>query len=140
MADVLTPTQRSRCMAAIRGRDTNPELFVRRLVYSMGYRYRLNVRELPGRPDLVFRAKKKAIFVHGCFWHRHSCAAGQVMPKTRRDFWRTKLTNNSSRDLRNLRALNADGWQCLVLWECELRDEKVAGRAIKRFLDKPHVA
>lgn len=117
--DVLTPEQRKHCMAAIRNKDTQPEMLVRRLVHSLGFRFRLHVKELPGKPDLVFSSKRKVIYVHGCFWHRHSCKKGISTPVTQQDFWREKLNGNKQRDRRNRRALAKLGWKALVVWECE---------------------
>ncbi|MBZ5639200.1 MAG: very short patch repair endonuclease [Acidobacteriia bacterium] len=132
--DTLTPSQRSERMARVRSRDTKPELAVRRVVRGLGFRYRLSVAELPGRPDLVFRRQKKAIFVHGCFWHRHAGCPNCRLPKSRLDFWRPKLEGNRQRDRRNMRALRALGWLVLVVWECELFDEKKLSRRLKSFL------
>jgi DNA mismatch endonuclease (patch repair protein) len=124
-------------MARVRGKDTRPELRVRKLVYSLGYRYRLHARDLPGNPDLVFRKLRKVIFVHGCFWHRHSarsCALARL-PKSRLDFWLPKLQGNRERDKRNKKALGKAGWKVLTIWECELTNERRLGSAIRRFLD-----
>ncbi|MGH8437166.1 MAG: very short patch repair endonuclease [Pseudomonas sp.] len=121
MTDVLTQEQRSRCMARIRGKDTTPEVVVRRLVQSLGYRFKTHASDLPGRPDIVMRSRHQAIFVHGCFWHRHSCAEGKVMPATRASFWRAKLHSNKERDVRNLRALRRLGYTVLVVWECQIK-------------------
>ncbi len=121
MPDALTKTQRSYNMSRIRGKDTTPEMIVRRLVHSMGYRYRLHVRSLPGTPDIVFHSRRQAIFVHGCFWHRHSCKLGRPMPKTRRSFWKTKLEGNRLRDARQRRVLLRMGWQALTIWECQTK-------------------
>lgn len=124
-------------MSRVRGKDTRPEWVVRQLVYSMGYRYRLHARELPGRPDMVFRKRRKAIFIHGCFWHRHSAARCALarLPKSRLDFWLPKLEGNKERDHRNRRALAKAGWKILTIWECELKNVKRLGSAIRRFLD-----
>lgn len=137
MPDVLTPEQRSRCMAAIRGKDTTPELAVRRMVTALGARYRLHERSLPGVPDLVFRSRRKVILVHGCFWHRHECPLGRVTPKTREAFWSSKLEGNKARDARNLKALRSAGWRVLVVWECELRHPSRVASRIQRFLSRP---
>ena len=134
MTDVLTVEQRSRCMAAIRGKDTKPEMIVRRLVHALGYRYRLHVRSLPGCPDLVFRPRQKVIFVHGCFWHRHSCKLGTPVPRTRSEFWKAKLDGNVSRDTRNAEELQRLGWSVLVIWECEVTDIESVGRRIVEFI------
>ncbi len=130
--DTLTIEQRSERMSRVRSKDTKAELAVRRLVFSMGYRYRLHRRDLPGSPDLVFPSRRKVIFVHGCFWHRHP-GCGR-MPKSRQDFWEPKLEANRQRDERNMTALRDDGWDACVIWECELKDmAEVEGR-IRRFL------
>lgn len=137
MADTLTPSARSERMRRVRGGDTRPELLVRRLIHSMGYRYRLHARELPGRPDIVFRKRKRAIFVHGCFWHRHpdpSCKRARL-PKTRLDFWLPKLDGNRRRDAANVERLEATGWRVLLVWECELRDSEQVRNTLRRFIE-----
>lgn len=119
--DSLTPEQRSERMGRIKGRDTGPEMVVRRLLHRQGYRYRLHARDLPGRPDIVFPKRKLAIFVHGCFWHRHpdpKCKLARL-PKSRLDFWLPKLEGNRTRDIENQRRLVAMGWKVLVIWECQ---------------------
>jgi DNA mismatch endonuclease (patch repair protein) len=131
--DKLTRQRRSEVMSRIRGRDTKPEIIVRRIVWAMGFRYRLCVRSLPGAPDLVLAKHRKAMFVHGCFWHRHSCPRGS-MPTTRSDFWRQKLEGNKKRDARNLRALRRAGWDVLVIWECETRNSDSLSAKLRRFL------
>jgi len=138
MADRLTPAERSRLMGLVRGRDTSPERAVRKLATSLGYRYRLHSKKLPGRPDLVFPSLKKVVFVHGCFWHRHNCRRGRSTPATRIEFWNEKFTRNVQRDKQVRRALRRDGWRSLVLWECRLTPrmlEKTAER-LKRFLSE----
>src|SRR4051812_31813701 len=122
MPDVHTRAQRSRNMAAIRCKDTRPEMAVRSIAHRLGDRYRLHVRELPGHPDLVFPRLRKVIFVHGCFWHMHACRYGRVTPRTRADFWQTKRAGNVSRDHRTMRKLRREGWRILVVWECQMRD------------------
>jgi DNA mismatch endonuclease (patch repair protein) len=110
---------------------------IRRLVHGMGYRYRLHRGDLPGKPDLVFSARRKVIFVHGCFWHRHPDADCKLarLPKSRLDFWQLKLESNRARDLENQKKLAQDGWQVLVLWECEMRDVSNLGKRIRGFLE-----
>ena len=108
-------------MRAVKGADTKPEMIVRRMVHALGYRYRLHVRSLPGAPDLVFPRLKKVIFVHGCFWHRHRCQAGQSMPASKVEYWEAKFAANRRRDQRHRRQLRSLGWQVLVIWECQLR-------------------
>ena len=119
--DVHTPEQRSRNMAAIRGKDTHPEMKVRRLLHRFGYRYVLHGKNLPGKPDLVFPSRRKAIFVHGCYWHCHDCRFGSVVPKTNTAFWQEKRAKNVTRDLEQERALTSQGWSVLVVWECETK-------------------
>jgi len=124
-------------MAAVKQKDTKPEMRVRKLLHSMGYRYRLHVRDLPGCPDLVFRKRRKVIFIHGCFWHQHDCAMGNRMPKSRIEFWREKLLGNKRRDAQNRRQLKAEGWSVLVVWECQTattKKDRLRSR-IARFLD-----
>ncbi len=133
--DTLTPKERSARMALIRAKDTKPELLVRRLVHGMGYRYRLHRRDLPGTPDLVFPRRNKVIFVHGCFWHRHVGCALARLPKSRSEFWLSKLTANAERDTRNVRALRRLGWSVLTIWECQLGDTAKLANRIRRFLD-----
>ena len=131
MTDVLTPEQRRYCMSRIGGKDTQPELTIRRLIHSLGYRYRLHVKRLPGSPDLVFPNRQKVIFVHGCFWHRHQCRYGQVTPGTRRQFWEAKFQENTDRDARNRRQLLREGWDVLIVWECQTkRPERLIDRII----------
>jgi len=122
-------------MAAIRGKDTGPEMIVRRLLSAMGYRYRLHGRALPGKPDLVFASRRAVVFVHGCFWHRHACRFGRVMPRTRRAFWRAKLEGNAHRDKRTRARLRRMGWRVLVVWECQLRDVDRLASRFRVFLD-----
>lgn len=136
VADTLTKAERSERMSRIRGKDTGAELVVRRLIHRLGYRYRLHDKSLPGRPDLVFRKRRKVIFVHGCFWHRHGDPACKLarLPKSRLDFWLPKLNANRDRDRANQRTLERDGWSSLVIWECELRNTAALTRTIKVFL------
>jgi DNA mismatch endonuclease (patch repair protein) len=132
MIDIMSPDRRSALMGRIRGTDTRPELFLRRMLHKFGYRYRLHQRELPGRPDIVFRGRRTVIFVHGCFWHRHGCSRAYV-PKSRRAFWRKKFERNVQRDQENQSRLAAEGWRVLVVWECELDSPKLEAR-LRRFL------
>lgn len=118
MADVLTPEQRSFNMSRIRNRNTRPEMIVRSTVHRMGYRYSLHRKDLPGKPDLVFTARRKIIFVHGCFFHLHDCPYGRVIPKTNAEFWRVKRQSNAERDKRNQAALEELGWEVFTVWEC----------------------
>ncbi|WP_284506433.1 DNA mismatch endonuclease Vsr [Caballeronia sp. GAWG1-5s-s] len=134
--DSLSPTERSERMGRIRATDSKPELIVRKLVFSMDFRYRLHGRKLPGRPDLVFPGRKKVIFVHGCFWHRHTECALARLPKSRLDFWGPKLEGNRLRDQRVLHELDAMGWRSLVVWECELKDKGALSTRIREFLEE----
>ena len=133
--DTLDPRQRSARMALVRGKNTKPELLVRRLVHGFGYRYRLHRRDLPGTPDLVFPGRGKIIFVHGCFWHRHKGCALARLPKSRGEFWLPKLEGNAARSARHVRALRRLGWGVMTIWECQLRDTARLARRIRRFLD-----
>ena len=123
-------------MSRVRGRDTKPEMRVRSLTHAMGYRYRLHRRDLPGNPDLVFPARRSVVFVHGCFWHRHACRKAST-PKSNTAFWEAKFAANVRRDRRNVELLAEAGWQVLVLWECELRDERGVRERIANFLGPP---
>jgi DNA mismatch endonuclease, patch repair protein len=131
--DNLTVAERSARMARIRGRDTKPELVVRKLLFSLGYRYRIHVQGLPGRPDIAFPSLKKAIFVHGCFWHQHGCGKYK-QPASRLDFWLPKLDLNVRRDRRKLRQLNRAGWQYRIVWECQLCCQAALARRLSAFL------
>lgn len=135
--DNVKPEERSRIMRLVKQKNTKPEMRVRKLVYSLGYRYRLHIRNLAGCPDMVFRSRRKIIFVHGCFWHQHNCAMGDRMPKSRVDFWRAKLRGNKKRDAEIRRQLRADGWSILIVWECQTvpgKFDRLSNR-IARFLD-----
>lgn len=123
-----------RIMRAVRHKDTKPELLVRRLLYSLGYRYRLHSRMVPGKPDLVFRSRKKAIFVHGCFWHGHGCANDR-QPRSRLSFWGPKLRRNRQRDADVARLLRDLGWATLTVWECELSEPDLT-RRLRTFLGR----
>ena len=123
-------------MSLVRAKDTKPELLVRRFVYSLGYRYRLHGNNLPGKPDMVFKGRKKAIFIHGCFWHRHDNCALARLPKSRLSFWKPKLEGNKERDKINQQKLNALGWEFIVIWECEIKDLEALKTRIIEFLDK----
>ncbi len=136
MTDVLTKEQRHKNMSAIRGAHTKPEMVVRSLAHWLGYRFRLHRKDLPGKPDLVFVARRKVVFVHGCFWHLHDCKYGSVTPATNPEFWQNKRTSNVERDARNLKALKKDGWRVLVVWECETRAQEKLQKRLSRFLEQ----
>ncbi|WP_175234806.1 very short patch repair endonuclease [Achromobacter mucicolens] len=134
--DIVSPDRRSRMMAGIRGKDTKPEIVVRKLIHSMGFRFRLHRKDLPGSPDLVFSRKRKVIFVHGCFWHRHTGCRLAYTPKSNVEFWRSKFDANMQRDSATLRSLANLGWKALVVWECELAyPEALAGRVYSFLSD-----
>jgi len=122
MTDVYGPEKRSAVMRRVKGVGTRPELAVRRLIWGLGGRYRLNRKDLPGKPDIVLPGRRLAIFVHGCFWHGHDCARGARVPKTNRDYWVAKVARNRVRDVAALAALSAAAWRVETIWECELRD------------------
>jgi len=134
--DTLTRAERSKRMALIRSKDTKPELFVRRIARSCGIKFRLHVVSLAGSPDLVFPKQRKAIFVHGCFWHRHPNCVLARLPKTKRSFWIPKLSGNRRRDLRNISRLRRDGWKVLTIWECQLRNGALVEKRVKKFLER----
>lgn len=138
MADRITPERRSWNMSRIRGKNTKPELLVRRLLHSKGYRYRLHGRagqsRLPGRPDLVFAGRRKVIFINGCFWHFHDCRVGQHAPKANAAFWEAKRTRTKDRDADQRQQLMAAGWEVLTVWECELKDGSALEAHLVEFL------
>ena len=136
MADLLTPSRRSENMRRIKGKNTKPEMAVRRLLHSLGYRYRLHVKDLPGKPDIVFPGRRRIIMVHGCFWHQHSgCREGKI-PQSRRDYWMDKLGRNKQRDLDHMTALQRAGWEILVLWECQIQSSCNLEETLASFLTK----
>lgn len=134
--DTLGQQERSARMALVRSKNTKPERIVRRLAHGMGYRYRLHRRDLPGTPDLVFAGRRKVIFVHGCFWHRHAGCALARLPKSRGEFWLPKLEGNAARDRRASRALKRLGWSVMTIWECQLKNTVRLEARIRRFLDE----
>ncbi|MGZ8152619.1 MAG: very short patch repair endonuclease [Methylovulum sp.] len=126
---------RSSIMRAVKSRNTQPEMMVRRMIHAMGKRYRLHRDDLPGKPDLTFPRLRKIIFVHGCFWHGHDCKRGAREPKTNVDYWRNKIARNRFRDEDNRKKLNDLGWEVLAIWECELKNTERLAEIIKVFLD-----
>jgi DNA mismatch endonuclease (patch repair protein) len=135
MVDVLTPAQRKLNMSRIRGKDTKPEMVVRRLLHALGYRYRLHRRDLPGTPDIVFGPRRKVINVHGCYWHVHACQYGRVKPASNATFWAVKRAETVLRDQRNERRLQDLGWDVLTIWECETKSPRLSGRIVQ-FLNR----
>ncbi len=135
MTDVFDAQKRSAVMAQVRGKNTKPEMRVRRLLTQLGARYRLHRKDLPGSPDVVLPGRKLAIFVHGCFWHGHDCKRGARAPKANADYWLTKITRNRARDITSREALQAAGWRVETLWECEMKDEATLHERLSALLD-----
>jgi len=133
--DRISKEDRRENMRRIRNRDTSPEMVVRRLVHGMGFRYKLHVRDLPGRPDLVFPRLSKIIQVHGCFWHQHSNCARSHVPKSRVEYWGPKLADNKKRDRSNVMSLRKQGWKVLAVWECELTNLPQIAERLSQFLN-----
>ncbi len=131
--DVFSTEKRSAVMRAVKGKDTKPELKVRKLLFAQGYRYRLH-SDLPGKPDIVLAKHRAAIFVHGCFWHGHDCMRGSRKPKANAEYWSAKIARNVARDQRVLKELKTQDWRTLTLWECELKNEAALSRRLSRFL------
>ena len=136
MTDHVDQATRSKIMRAVQSKNTGPEMTVRRLLHGAGYRYRLHAPDLPGRPDLVFRQRRKVIFVHGCFWHGHRGCSKAKLPKTRVEFWRGKVALNQERDAARIRDLRRLGWRSLVVWQCQLRRPDTVLRRLVRFLEE----
>ena len=135
MADVLTPKQRSYNMSQIRNRDTKPEELVRKYLFSQGFRYRKNDARLPGKPDIVLPKYKTAIFVNGCFWHKHEGCKYFVWPKNNAEFWKEKIEKNVIRDQRNYELLQQDGWKIIIIWDCQLRPSNREDTLSKLVMD-----
>lgn len=134
MTDVYSPEKRSAVMRRVKGRDTTPEMTVRRALTRLGARYRLHRKDLPGRPDVVMAGRRLAIFVHGCFWHGHDCARGARVPKQNRDYWLGKVGRNRTRDAASREALVAQGWRVETIWECELKDAAALEARLRALL------
>jgi len=132
MVDVVDKLTRSRMMSGIRSKNTKPEVTIRKELFSRGYRYRIHDKLLPGKPDIVFPKKKKAVFVHGCFWHKHGCHLFK-WPATRSDFWKAKIGGNYKKDCENNAMLKNDGWNVLIIWECALKGKY--RRPIEEIID-----
>lgn len=135
MTDRLSPERRSANMRAVRNRNTAPEVCVRQIAHRLGYRFRLHRSDLPGTPDLSFLSLRKAVFVHGCFWHRHAKCRRASTPQTNREFWSQKLARNVTRDVKQVAALKKLGWTSLVVWECQTKDVKRLTILLRRFLE-----
>lgn len=134
MADVFTPEQRSRIMRQVKSKNTSAEIEVRRIVWRLGFRYRLHRHDLPGVPDLVFPMRKKIIFIHGCFWHGHECARGNRIPKSNHEYWLAKVEKNKARDNANQESLQNKGWTIMIVWECALKNKATLSEEIRHFL------
>ena len=134
MTDIFDPEKRSQIMSRIRGRDTRPEMIVRRIAHGLGFRFRLHRKDLPGRPDIVFPRHQAVIVVHGCFWHRHPGCKRASSPKTRVRYWQNKFEDNVVRDKRNETGLRDLGWKVMVIWECETKDHEAVAARIESFL------
>ena len=133
MADTMTPEQRSRCMSAIKGKDTKPEMIVRKYLFSKGLRYRLHVRSLPGNPDIVLPKYKTVIFINGCFWHGHEGCKYYRLPKSNVEFWKSKIINNKNRDVLNEIKLKVLGWRVIRIWECEIRRVQDRNKSLEKL-------
>ncbi|QGM44625.1 very short patch repair endonuclease [Methylocystis heyeri] len=129
------PEKRSAIMRAVKSQDTSPELAVRALLRRFAPFYRLQRKDLPGKPDIAYIGRKRAIFVHGCFWHGHDCARGARTPKANADYWKAKIARNRARDAANLEKLSAQGWRSLTVWECELKDRDALEKRLREFLE-----
>jgi DNA mismatch endonuclease (patch repair protein) len=140
MVDTVTKSARSKIMAAVKSRDTGPEMIVRRELHRLGYRFRLHRRDLPGTPDVVLPGLRKIINVHGCFWHMHSCQRRRKPPVNHAEYWEAKRLGNARRDRRNLRKLVRQGWEVLVVWECQTKNAATLSGRLKAFLDCPPTA
>src|ERR1700730_2496848 len=137
MMDTLTADRRSENMRRIKSKGMKPEMVVRRLIHGMGYRYRLHIPTLPGKPDLVFTPRHKVIFVHGCFWHVHDDprCPDRREPRSHQDYWKPKLAGNRQRDAEHVAALKAAGWSVLTVWECDIRDQATLAESLRAFLE-----
>ncbi len=134
--DIIDKEARSRLMGRIRGKDTKPEMLVRRLAHRLGFRFRLHRRDLPGSPDLVFPGRRKVVFVHGCYWHRHPGCRLAYQPKSNEDFWNAKFAANVARDQQALADLSKQGWDTLVIWECEAKDSDLVAFRLSAHLGR----
>lgn len=133
MTDIMTPEQRHKCMAAIKEKDTKPEMLVRRYLHACGFRYSLHCKKLPGSPDLVFRSLRTVIFIHGCFWHGHENCKYYRLPKSNTEFWRDKVEQNRQRDSAVIQELESKGWRVFIIWECELKNKSTREATLRRI-------
>ena len=139
MTDIVSRKKRSEMMSRIKGKNTQPEIAVRKMIYKMGYRYRLHRKDLPGKPDIVFGPMNLALFVNGCFWHRHGNCKYAYNPKTRKNFWNKKFTDTIKRDVKNRIDLKRLGWQSAVIWECETLDQDVLRKRIMKIINNERI-
>jgi DNA mismatch endonuclease (patch repair protein) len=140
VTDVYSPEKRSAVMRRVKGKDTTPELKVRKALTALGARYRLHRKDLPGSPDIVLPGRRLALLVHGCFWHGHDCARGARVPKANRDYWLGKVGRNRARDIASRAALEAAGWRVEVIWECDLKDGGALAARLRALLGAPESA
>lgn len=135
MADIFSRKKRSEIMSKISGKDTKPEIIVRKFLFAHGFRYRKNDKRYLGKPDIVLPKYKTIVFIHGCFWHGHNCSAGKL-PDTRKEFWKNKITKNIERDKKNKEMLEKDGWKVIVIWQCQLKNKTVREKTLNNLLKK----
>jgi len=137
MADIFTKKKRSEIMSKISGKETKPEILVRKFLFANGFRYRKNDKRYPGKPDIVLPKYKTVIFVHGCFWHGHNCPAGKL-PETRKEFWKNKIQGNIERDNKNKIELEKKGWRVITIWQCELKNKKIQEKTLINLTNTLH--
>lgn len=135
MADIYSKNKRSDIMSKIFGKETKPEIIVRKYLFANGFRYRKNVKNLPGKPDIVLTKYKTIIFINGCFWHGHNCKAGKL-PDTRKEFWEKKICDTIERDKRNIEQLEAMGWKVIVIWQCEIKNKTIREKTLNQLIVK----
>jgi DNA mismatch endonuclease (patch repair protein) len=136
MADIFSKTKRSEIMSKIRATETKPEKIVRSFLFAKGFRYRKNLKSLPGKPDIVLSKYKTAIFIHGCFWHGHKNCKAATLPQTRRNFWTDKINDNKKRDAKNYKELKKSGWKVITIWQCQIKNKSKQERTLNRVVNK----
>ena len=137
MADIFNKEKRSKIMSGISGKETKPEILVRKFLFANGFRYRKNDKRYPGKPDIVLPKYKTIIFIHGCFWHGHHCPAGKL-PETRKEFWKNKINGNIERDKKNILELKKQGWNVIVIWQCELKNKTIKEKTLNELINTLH--
>lgn len=135
MSDIYSKSKRSDIMSKISGKETKPEILVRKYLFSEGFRFRKNVKDLPGKPDIVLPKYKTVVFIHGCFWHGHTCKRG-TLPETNQEFWKEKIGKNVERDNRNIAELKARGWNVIVIWQCEIKSQKPQKERLDKLINE----